>query len=56
MEDRRGGKSLVRDEVTDFLLPKDFAIQVQRGGVDRAAVKEVDKEMFTITRDGGGGG
>lgn len=41
--------------IADFSLPRDFAVEGQGGGVDGAAVEEVDVNIFTITCDGGGG-
>ena len=42
----------MNEEVTDFLLPKNFAVRIQRRGVDRFAVQKVDEQALAIPRDG----
>src|SRR6266536_3710031 len=43
----------MRDIVTDLLLPELLAIEIQRRGVTRTAVEEVDVNSFPIAGHGG---
>ena len=49
VEDGGGAEALVGDVVADFSLPNNFAIQIQRRGMDRAAIEKVDEKSFPIT-------
>ena len=44
----------MRDEAADFLLPKHFAVECQRRGVNRALIQKVNEELFAVARDCGG--
>ena len=58
MKDGRGAEPLVRNVVADFLLPENFAIARESGGVDGAVVEEIGVKLIAIASDGGrcGGG
>ena len=51
----RGGEALVRDEVADLALPKHLSGEVERGGVHRAGVEEVDEQSLAVAGHSGGG-
>jgi hypothetical protein len=55
MQHGRRGESLVGDKIANLALPKNLPVEVEGGGVDSAAVQEVDEEPAAIAAHGGGG-
>ena len=56
VDDGRDAEALMHHEITNLLLPEDFAVEIEGGGEDGSLVGEVDIEAFSVARDGGGSG